>query len=138
MDFQAFDELLVCDESIKNLEVNKIKVGYEFKVRYPSYRGTFLSCIEAVELWVDGENIENKNIYFTLNSKQFLLSELKDLFKEYWFVLDRATITVMNREGLPKGQHEIKMRMKHRIPYTGYFGSYLALDSKCIRMLEVI
>ena len=96
---------------------------------YPSYRGTFLSCIEKLTVKLDGVEIDQKKMRFTLNGKQFLISELPTLCHEYWFVLDRAVITVLQDGGIPAGAKQIDVEMVHRIPYTGYFGEYLTLTS---------
>lgn len=129
MDFQAYNKILICKDAIENVVVEGVTVGYEFKIKYPSYRGVFLSCIEELRFAMDGEPIDKKEIYFYLNGKQFLLDELKECFKEYWFVREKATIRVMKPGGITPGEHSLNVFMKHRVPYTGYFGQYLVLDS---------
>jgi len=129
MDFQAYNKIFICKEKIRNVEVEGTVIGYEFKIKYPSYRGTFLSCIEELRFRMDGEEISKDDIYFCLNGKQFLLDELPECFKEYWFVREKATVRVMKAGGIESGEHELNAFMKHRIPYTGYFGQYLVLDS---------
>lgn len=129
MDFQAYNKIFICKDEIKNVDVEGVVIGYEFKVKYPSYRGTFLSCIEDLKFTVDDAEIPREDIYFFLNGKQFLLDELPECFKEYWFVRDKATIRVMKAGGIGGGEHKVRAFMKHRIPYTGYFGQYLVLDS---------
>ncbi len=135
MDFQAYNAILVCSDEIKNVTVGDITIGYEFKIKYPSYRGAFLSCIEKLEFEEDGEKITPRDVYFYLNGKQFLIDELPELFKEYWFVRDKATIRVMKEGGVNRGEHSIRVFMKHRVPYTGYFGQYLVLDSDVTRTI---
>jgi len=129
MDFQAYNKIFICNDEIKNVDVEGITIGYEFQIKYPSYRGTFLSCIKDLKFTMDGEEIPNDEIYFFLNNKQFLVDELKECFKEYWFIRDKATIRVMKASGINRGEHKVNAYMKHRIPYTGYFGQYLVLDS---------
>ncbi|MCD8333386.1 MAG: DUF6379 domain-containing protein [Clostridiales bacterium] len=137
MPFMAYNKLLIVEEPIHNRKVGETIVGYEFKLQYPSYRGTFLSCIEDLKISVDDEPVEKSRIYFFLNGKWFLLDELKDCFKEYWYVMDFATIRVMQAGGLPQGEHKIRVYMKHRIPYTGYFGQYLILDADESKVLSM-
>lgn len=129
MDFQAYNKILICKDDIKNVVVEDCVIGYEFKIKYPSYRGAFLSCIEALAFKMDGLEIPKAQISFRLNGKDFLIDELPECFKEYWFVRDAATIRVMQDGGIEKGMHELSVYMKHRVPYTGYFGQYLVLDS---------
>ena len=129
MDFQAYNKILICKDNIQNVIVDDVVIGYEFKIKYPSYRGTFLSCIEELTFKMDGEKIYKEDVYFFLNGKQFLIDELPKCFKEYWFVRTKATIRVMKEGGIKAGEHSLNVFMKHRVPYTGYFGEYLVLDS---------
>lgn len=129
MDFVAYNEILICDKPIENIVVAGVTVGYEFQIKYPSYRGCFLSCIEELKFKVDGQELDNTLVYFCLNGKQFTMDELSDLFREYWYVRDPAAIRVMVPGGISRGTHEVNVYMRHRVPYTGYFGQYLTLDS---------
>jgi len=138
MDFQAYNKILICDDEITNVVVEGVTIGYEFKIKYPSYRGAFLSCIEQLEFQIDGEKVDKKAVLFYLNGKQFLIDELPELFKEYWFVRDKATICVLKDGGITSGEHQVNVFMKHRVPYTGYFGQYLVLDSNVTKTLNAI
>lgn len=135
--FQSYNKLLISrQEEIQNVTAGNLVLGYEFCCQYPSYRGTFLSCIENMEVIVDGEPVPGETIYFQLNKKQCLLSQLKDLYLEYWFILDKAKLLVLKEGGLPAGEHEVTVRMRHRIPYTGYFGSYMVLNGEDKKILR--
>ena len=137
--FQSYNKILVCQEDgISNIVVNGQVVAYVLKCRYPSYRGTYLSCIEALELYVDGARVEDERISLHLNGKIFPISQLKELFSEYWFILDKGTLRIWQPGGLAEGEHTVEIRMRHRIPYTGYFGEYLVLDSRDEKQLEVL
>lgn len=120
----AFDINVIEDESIENMIYNGIEAGFLFAIRFTAYRGTQLSCMESFEVYLDGEKIEDRDIRFCLNKKEFLLDGLKDLAQEYWFILENAIIKVWNGKAL-KGEHQIEVKYTYRIPYTGYFGSYL-------------
>lgn len=128
LDFQ-YDELMLRDSKLTNATAGDVAYGYQFDINYPSYRGTFLSTIEALEVTVDGNKIPVDDLRMTLNGKQFLVSEIPELCHEYWFVLTPAVITVMAPGGLTAGEHTVSVRMVHRVPYTGYFGQYLTLES---------
>lgn len=129
MDFQAYNKILICKDDIRNVTVEDTVIGYEFNIKYPSYRGAFLSCIEELKFRLDGKEIPADKITFHLNGKDFLIEELPQCFKEYWFVRDKATVRVMKQGGIAPGEHQLNVFMKHRVPYTGYFGQYLVLDS---------
>ncbi|MGB8455500.1 MAG: DUF6379 domain-containing protein [Anaerocolumna sp.] len=137
--FQAFADYIICEKSIKNVSVNGETVGYDFEIKYPSYRGTYVSCIEKLEISVDGVIIDPKNMRFRINNKEFLFSQISELYSEYWFIHNNATIRVIKDNGLAENSvHEVKVRISHRIPYTGYFGSYLVLNSSNIKKLTVV
>ena len=43
----------------------------------------------------------------------------------------------MKDGGITPGSHELNVYMKHRVPYTGYFGQYLVLGSDMTDTLTV-
>ena len=128
LDFQ-YDELMLQKSVVRNVCAGDVVYGYEFSMRYPSYRGTFLSCIESFRVYLDGKELPAADLRFTLNGKQFLISELPTLCHEYWYVLTDAAVTVPRMGGLPAGAKELRVELTHRVPYTGYFGEYLTLQS---------
>lgn len=130
MDFQAYNKILICSDNIQNVVVGDAVIGYEFCIKYPSYRGTFLSCIEKLSFFIDEIEIPADNIRFQLNGKEFLLEEISQCFKDYWFVRDKATVRVIKHGGINPGMHTLRVHMEHRVPYTGYFGQYLILTSE--------
>ena len=137
MQFKAFNKILIEeDQKIEQFSVGDVILGYQFRIRYPSYRGTFLSCIEKLDFLLDGEPVERKDVIFCLNGKEYLLDELKDQYTAYWFVLDYATIRVLRDEPLAPGKHSITVDILHRIPYTGYEGDYLRLACASTQELE--
>lgn len=127
----AFDINVIEPGSIKNIVYQGIAAGFQFDIRFTAYRGTHLSCIESFALALDGEQVEEREIRFCLNGKEFLIGQLPDLYQEYWFIRDAATIKVLNGKTLTDGQ-EIKIHYTYRIPYTGYFGSYLVQEGNGI------
>lgn len=138
MDFQAYNKILICKDDIKNLYVGGVATAFAFRIKYPSYRGTFLSCIEELRFYIDGEEIPSSDIQFRLNGKDFLIEELSECYKEYWFVRDGADVIVRRFGGIEPGEHTLRVHMKHRVPYTGYFGQYLVLDSDVTETKNVI
>ena len=53
------------------------------------------------------------------------------------YAVDCVSGDVTGPGGLPAGPHEIRVFMKHRVPYTGYFGEYLVLDSDVTEMRDL-
>ena len=123
MDFQSYNNILICDDPIRNVDVEGVKVGYEFNIKYPSYRGAYLSCIEDLKFQIDGETVNPSKVYFLLNGKQFLLAEIPECYKEYWFVRDKATVRVIQSGGIAPGEHEVNV---YTVSYT-----HLTLPTIC-------
>ena len=138
--FQSYNKLLIsAEEQISNYKIGDCTLGYVINSQYPSYRGTYLSCIKSMEVFVDGEKVPEENIYFNLNGKQFLVTQFKDMYQEYWFILDKAKIMVLQDGGFPVGsEHEVEIKMAHVIPYTGYNGDCLVLPSHNKKTLKVV
>lgn len=135
MQFQAYNKIMICKDKVEPYAVGNAILGYSFRIRYPSYRGTFLSCIEKLTITVDGEKILESDIRFCLNGKEFLLPQLKEQYKEYWGTLDAAEVIILKSCGLSDGAHEFTVDMSHRIPYAGYGGQYLVLPSIVTQIL---
>lgn len=134
MQFQAFNKILIEDQRLGKYEAGGAILGWQFRVRYPSYRGTYLSCIEKLDIFLDGEKIDPALIRFELNGIEYTMEQIRDQYKAYWFVLDSATIRVLSDE-LTAGTHTVTVDMYHRIPYAGYEGGYLGLPSKVTKEL---
>lgn len=134
LDFQ-YDELMLENSAVRPAVAGNVTYGYEFDIRYPSYRGTFLSCIEGLTVKRGGKPIPAEKLRFTLNGKQFLITELSELCHEYWFVMTPAVVTVLSDGGASasagayNSKDVLEVEMIHRVPYTGYFGEYLTLTS---------
>jgi len=135
MQIREYSQILLEEQTITNYIVEGIILGYEFRIRYPFWRGTFLSCIEQLKFKVDQEEININNIYFTLKGRRYYVEELKELYKDYWFILDYATITVIKKGGITKEIHEITVEMLHRIPYEKHKDSYQVVESLVTRSL---
>lgn len=135
MQFQAFNKILIGDQKLERYEEAGVTLGWQFQIRYPSYRGTYLSCIEKLDIYLDGERIDPSRITFWLKGIGYTMEELKDQYKVYWFVLDYAQIRVLSDAEPESGNHEITVDMYHRIPYAGYDGGYLGLPSKVTKTL---
>lgn len=135
MQFQAFNKILIGDQKLEKYEEAGVTLGWQFRIRYPSYRGTYLSCIEKLDIYLDGEKVDPSRITFRLNGIEYTMEELEDQYKVYWYVLDYAEIRVLSDTEPAHGTHKICVDMYHRIPYAGYDGGYLGLPSKVTKEL---
>ena len=137
MHFQAYFKHTITDTGFRNTTVGDLVTGYQLEIRFPGYRGSHLSCITRLDLTVDGTKVDPQDVLFCLNGKEFLLAQLPELFVEYWFILDNATLKIAKEGGLAPGPHEIRVDFAYRVPYTGYYGNYIVAEGVHTRALPL-
>jgi hypothetical protein len=137
MHFQAYFKHTITDQGFQNTTANGRATGYQFEIRFPGYRGSHLSCITKLDLKLDGVAVDPADVLFCLNGKEFLLAQLPELFVEYWFILDNATLKVAKAGGLAPGAHEVEVDFGYRVPYTGYYGNYIVAEGSHRRTLAL-
>jgi hypothetical protein len=113
------------DDEIRNV-VHEGKSGYLIRVCLTSYRSLPLSCIEKIELKVDGESINPDRMRFILNGYSHKLDELLNLRHIFWYILDYADLFVESQEPLPAGEHLVEGALVTVEPYmtAGRFSHY--------------
>jgi hypothetical protein len=53
----GFDDKVLCEKSFRNIFLNGNQVGFNLGINLNYYRGLHVSCIEKLEVKVDGETI---------------------------------------------------------------------------------
>lgn len=122
---------IIKTESFKSIYINGSKEGFEFKVQLAYYRGHYLSDIEILEVYVDGEKMPDEAVTFTLREKEMPIYKLKYAMTEFWSQVEPGTISVVKSEGLTSGKHELELKLILRVPYMaiGKDHNYMPLDS---------
>jgi len=82
-------------------------------VRVPWYRSLPLSCLEALEVSVDGQPVDG--VTLQVNGHSYTPSEWVTKADEFWFVQDTAFVPVP-AAGLGD-QAQVAVRAAWRIPY---------------------
>lgn len=102
------------------------QAGYLIRVRLTSYRSLPLSCIENVELRIDGVPIAPERLTFILNGYSHRLSEMGRLSHLWWWILDYADLFVASPEPLAPGEHLVEGTLVTVEPYVtgGRFSFY--------------
>ena len=72
--------------------------GFDIDIRLPWYRSLPLSTVDVVDVGIDGQKIDPKNVRFELEGAQFRLDEMRRLTTKWWYVLDSALLHV---KGVP-------------------------------------
>ncbi|MCU7549771.1 DUF6379 domain-containing protein [Chitinophagaceae bacterium LB-8] len=134
----GFDDRVLCERSFRNIYLNGNRVGFNLGVNLNYYRGLHVSCIERLEVKVNGETIPEYLILFCINGKKFSVSQLKDLFAEFWSIKNTAHLEIYNY-GLPEGKHDIALTLELRIPYMKFAPrTYGAVDSSAHKKMTIL
>lgn len=139
--FENFNKRFIRDTGITNFGIGDLILGYSIDLQYTSYRGTWVSCINSLSLEIDGQSIPEERISFNLNGKDFMIHELPELFREYWYVLDYAHLKVFQDGGLPAGStHTVTVTMGEHNAYGNYSGdgTYPIMKNRVSKELTVL
>lgn len=122
---------IIKKDSFKDVYINGNKNGFEFDVQLAYYRGHYLSDIDLLEVYVDGEKIQQEAVTFELKGKEMPVYKLKYAVTEFWSQVEPAKISVIKKDGLAIGEHEVVLKLMLRVPYMqmGPDHQYMPLDS---------
>ena len=116
-----YDTHVLTDVGARSVWEHGKKVGYQIKLRIPYYRGLPLSCIDVIELWVDGEKVDPETMYVTSQGKTY---KYLDIFRDdmetetYWLFGDFLTVTIKKDGGIEQGHHEVRANLGVRCSYS--------------------
>lgn len=122
---------IIKPSSVRNLYINGSRNGLEFDVQLAYYRGHYLSDIDLLEVFVDGERMPREAVTFEVNGKELPIYKLSWAVTEFWSQVEPARIRVIKKGGLTPGEHEIRLDLMLRVPYMciGPEHTYMPLDS---------
>jgi hypothetical protein len=108
---------------INVIEENSLRAtahGFEVRLRFKWYRSLQLSCLENLQLSLDGQLVDAGAIGFGINGHTYRLDELSDKVEEFWFILDSAILSVERPGAVKPGEaHQIDVAFGMRAPYIG-------------------
>lgn len=125
------NEEIIKKNTVKSMYINGEKNGFEFDVQLAYYRGHYLSDIDVLEVYSDGEKMPQEAVTFELNGKEMPIYKVKEAMTEFWSQVVPAKIRVIKKGGLSAGEHELELKLMLRVPYMciGPNHSYMPLDS---------
>ncbi|MDD6667642.1 MAG: DUF6379 domain-containing protein [Lachnospiraceae bacterium] len=125
------NDSIVKKETFRNTYIDGKRSGFEFKAQLAYYRGHFLSDIDSLEVYLDGEKMPDWAITFELNGKEMPLYKVYEAQTEFWSQVNQATIRVVKAGGVADGDHELDFRLMLRVPYMqiGPDHNFMPLDS---------
>lgn len=122
---------IIKKNSVKSMYINGKNNGLSFDVQLAYYRGHYLSDIDQLELWIDGQQIPQEAVTFELNGKEMPIYKLSWAVTEFWSQVVPATIRAIIPGGLEAGEHTIELKLMLRVPYMniGPGHVYMPLDA---------
>lgn len=122
---------IIKKKSFKNLYINGKKNGFEFDVQLAYYRGHYLSDIDLLEVYLDGEKMTQEAVTFELKGKELPVYKLTHAVTEFWSQVEPAKICVIKPGGVENGEHELELKLMLRVPYMqiGPDHNFMPLDS---------
>ena len=122
---------IIKKNSFKNLYINGRKNGFEFDVQLAYYRGHYLSDIDLLEVYLDGEKMPQEAVTFEIKGKELPVYKLTHAVTEFWSQVEPAKIRVIKKGGVEAGEHEVELKLMLRGPYMqiGPDHNFMPLDS---------
>lgn len=115
-----FEKYLVQEKGFKNINKNEETVGYQIQLRIPYYRGIPMSCVEELDIEVDGEKVNPDDYIITVKDEEFTFDELPTVINHRWEMIEPLTVFVKKDGGLQEGEHEVKAFVSLRISYLPF------------------
>ncbi|WP_099469757.1 C-glycoside deglycosidase beta subunit domain-containing protein [Konateibacter massiliensis] len=134
------NEEIIKKSTVKSIYINGEKNGFEFDAQLAYYRGHYLSDIELLEVYADGELMPKEAVTFELNGKEMPLYKLNYAMTEFWSQVVPAKIRVIKKGGLSAGTHELTLKLMLRVPYMelGPDHMFMPLDSGDSVTVEIL
>lgn len=102
----------------RNVREGDRVIGFQLRLRMPSYRGMAASLIDGVSVRVgDIVDVGPTIPLWTLQGTTYTLQQLWDSDGVRWPLEDAAIITVPFDGGLPEGTHEVTIELRLRMSY---------------------
>lgn len=130
-----FENHIVQKKGFRNVRKGGKLTGYEVQLRIPYYRGIPMSCVNQIKLTVDGEEVERKNMYCTVQGESFTMDQLTTAINHRWAMTEPITMFVFKDGGLEKGEHDVSAYVELRISYQPHPNT--GADSKVLKLEEM-
>lgn len=111
--------------------------GFTLQFRSHWYRSLPLSCMSC-KAFIDGKPVEGNDLLIEANGNKYPFSEMANLYKEWLFITEAATLHVNNFGSLQKGkEYTVEFQLDLFIPYilVGKEGTPLLASSSVTKKL---
>src|SRR5438034_3887733 len=124
---------MLTDQVIGDGSLRAAEDGFAFVLRMPWYRALPLSCLEGLEVGIDGESVPSEELRLSLNGATYSLADLPPLYDDWWYVADPAEVLAPRSGGLAPGEHELDVTVALRIPCIVESGHPLVMRGRCVK-----
>ncbi|MET0672634.1 MAG: DUF6379 domain-containing protein [Microbacterium pygmaeum] len=102
----------------RNIREGDRIVGFQLRIRMPSYRGMAASLIDGISVRVgDLVDVPADVPLWTFAGRTYTLQQLWDSDGVRWPLEEAAVVTVPLAGGLPEGTHEVSIELRLRMSY---------------------
>jgi len=91
--------------------------GFALAIHSHWYRALPLTSLAVVDLTLDGDRVEPAELTVEANGKTFAFAELEELYDEWWFTTDAATLRIPRSGAAAGGRHRVELDLGLSIPY---------------------
>lgn len=126
------DKFILRDDALQSTET-----GFALQFHSHWYRSLPLSCMSC-KASIDGQPINENDVFIEANGNKYPFREMPNLYKEWLFITDSATLHVNNFGTIEKGKaYNIEFKIDLFIPYilVGKEGSPLLASSTVTKKL---
>lgn len=123
------------DQVIADGSLRDLGEGVAFNLRMPWYRALPLSCLEGLEVRLDGDEVPPEELVLRLEGETYRLSDLPPLHERWWHVTDPIEVTVPRGPSSPGDEHELDVTVALRIPYIVESGHPLVMRERCVKRM---
>ena len=127
---------MLTDRVLEESSLSEDHESISFNIRIPWYRSLPLSCVEGLDVTIDGAAVAEDDVRIAFNGTTYALDELPPLYDDWWQVTDPARVTVPRADGArAAGSHEVDVTLALRIPYIVEEGRRLVMHERCLKTL---
>lgn len=112
-----FDELMLPDEAVLQRSPADAAI-VRLPIRLPWYRSLPLSCVEGLEIAIDGEAVPPGDLSIGVGGREYSLADAAGQHEVLWFVLDAAQALIATHGPIAPGDHNVAVAVSLRIPYS--------------------
>lgn len=126
------DKFILADNALQATDT-----GFTLQFHSHWYRSLPLSCMNCNAI-IDGKVVKGSDVFIEANGNKYPFSEMPNLYQEWLFITDAATLHVNGFEPLQKGkEYTIDFKLDLFIPYilVGKEGSPLLASSSVTKKL---